>query len=321
VLTTLASGEGWSLGHFACRAHRHARAVEEYASAHHIGFVTRGVFIKQVHRATNAADPMQAVFFPKGESYRVHHPLDGGDDCIVLTVDDGFLAEASAGAATTGLPSGATRLDPKGFFGVARVAREARLGWDRVRVEEGVCRLFDQTMGDCRGRLTTPPPGARDRVRAVQVLMSAQLDRRLTLRSLGGAVGWSPFQLMRGFREQTGVPVHRYLTGLRVARAIARLADGERDLTALALGCGFVDHSHLTNVFRRHAGVTPSSARTLLAISGRDREAEVGRVPRRGDAAAGRQAEITCGRGRGHRQHVIDREPGEPDRQGDRPVE
>jgi AraC family transcriptional regulator len=321
VLTTLAGGEGWSLGHFACRAHRHARAVEEYASAHHIGFVTRGVFVKQVHREVNAADPMQAVFFPKGESYRIHHPVEGGDDCIVLTVDDRFLAEASIDPPTTGLPSGATRLDPKGFFGLARITREARLGWDRVRVEEGVCRLFDETMSDCRGRLATRSPGAPDRVRAVQVLMSAHLDRRLTLRALGRAVGWSPFQLMRGFREQTGVPVHRYLTGLRVARAIARLADGERDLTALALGCGFVDHSHLTNVFRRHAGVTPSAARALLAISGRDREAEVGGVPRGGDLAAWRQPQETRGRGRGHRQHFIDRQPGEPDGQADRPVE
>ena len=321
MLTTLASGEGWSLGHFACRAHRHARAVEEYASDHHIGFVTRGVFVKQVHRDINAADPMQAVFFPKGQSYRIHHPLEGGDDCVVLTVDDGFLAEASIGPPTTALPSGAARLDPEGFFGLARVAREARLGWDRVRVEEGVCRLFDEAMRGCQRSLAAPAAGAPDRVRAVQVLMSAHLDRRLTLRSLGRAVGWSPFQLMRGFREQTGVPVHRYLTGLRVARAIARLADGERDLTTLALGCGFVDHSHLTNVFRRHAGVTPSAARALLAMSGRDREAEVRRMPRRGDAAARRQAQVPRGRGRGHRQHLVDREAGEPDGQADRPVE
>jgi AraC family transcriptional regulator len=321
VLTTLANGEGWSLGHFACRAHRHARAVEECASAHHIGFVTRGVFLKQVHRERAAADVMQAVFFPRGEVYRVHHPVDGGDDCLVLTLDDAFVA-AGSDARTAQLPSGHARLTPATFLGLTRVATEARRGWDPVRIEEGICRLFDETTSDRRlPESVTLSAGSRERVRAVQVLMSTRLHHRLTLSALGRAVGWSPFQLMRTFRIETGVAVHRYLIGLRVATAIARLAGGERDLTTLALACGFADHSHLTNVFRRHAGATPSAARAMLASSGADREPELGRVPGGGDPAAWGESQVARGRGRRHRQHIVERQAGETDGQPDRAIE
>jgi AraC family transcriptional regulator len=57
------------------------------------------------------------------------------------------------------------------------------------------------------------------------------------------------------------VPVHRYLTQLRLRASLDRLADGADDLTALALDLGFSSHSHFADAFRREFGKTPSEVR------------------------------------------------------------
>jgi AraC-like DNA-binding protein len=57
------------------------------------------------------------------------------------------------------------------------------------------------------------------------------------------------------------MPIHRYLTRLRLRAALERLAGGVHDLTALALEIGFSSHSHFTDVFRREFGRTPSAVR------------------------------------------------------------
>jgi AraC-like DNA-binding protein len=57
------------------------------------------------------------------------------------------------------------------------------------------------------------------------------------------------------------VPLYRYLTRLRLRAALERLADGARDLTALALELGFSSHSHFADAFRREFGRTPSDVR------------------------------------------------------------
>jgi AraC-like DNA-binding protein len=63
------------------------------------------------------------------------------------------------------------------------------------------------------------------------------------------------------FQERTGVPVHRYLTLLRLRASLERLAEGASDLTELALELGFSSHSHFTDAFRREFGFSPSDVR------------------------------------------------------------
>ena len=57
------------------------------------------------------------------------------------------------------------------------------------------------------------------------------------------------------------MPIHRYLTQLRLRSSLERLADGANDLTALALELGFSSHSHFTDAFRREFGHAPSRDR------------------------------------------------------------
>ena len=82
-----------------------------------------------------------------------------------------------------------------------------------------------------------------------------------TLAQIASAVHCSAFHLARRFRQRTGHSLHGFRTRLRLAAAIARLRDGERDLNTLAADLGFASHSHFSAVFRRHLGMPPSELR------------------------------------------------------------
>ena len=73
-------------------------------------------------------------------------------------------------------------------------------------------------------------------------------------------MGASPGYLTQLFRAMEGVPLHAYLTQLRLAQALVELPRSE-DLTALALELGFSSHSHFSARFRRAFGLSPSAFR------------------------------------------------------------
>ena len=99
------------------------------------------------------------------------------------------------------------------------------------------------------------------RAEAAKTYLASRMSERVSLDEVARAVHASPFHLARIFQQQTGVPVHRYLTQLRLRASLERLADGASDLTALALELGFSSHSHFTDAFRREFGKSPSEMR------------------------------------------------------------
>ncbi|HET9711379.1 MAG TPA: AraC family transcriptional regulator, partial [Pyrinomonadaceae bacterium] len=96
---------------------------------------------------------------------------------------------------------------------------------------------------------------------AAKTYLAAKMSERITLDDVARAVHASPFHLARIFQQQTGVPVHRYLTQLRLRASMERLAEGADDITAVALELGFSSHSHFTDAFRREFGRPPSKVR------------------------------------------------------------
>src|SRR5262249_26444680 len=84
----------------------------------------------------------------------------------------------------------------------------------------------------------------------------------LRLSEAADAVGTSSTYLTDVFSRFEGVSLHRYVTQLRLARALVELPEAG-DLTTLALDLGFSSHSHFTLAFRRAVGDTPSTFRAL----------------------------------------------------------
>jgi AraC-like DNA-binding protein len=95
-----------------------------------------------------------------------------------------------------------------------------------------------------------------DAVRRARAHLQERWDQRVTLAELATHAGLSRFELVRRFREQSGVTPHAYQTNLRVDEARWRLAAGHPP-AAVAADCGFADQPHLTRVFKRAVGVSP----------------------------------------------------------------
>lgn len=102
---------------------------------------------------------------------------------------------------------------------------------------------------------------ARAVLKRVMEFVEAHLAEDLGLARLASISGLSEDHFARAFRESAGVPPHRYLLQRRLARAQELLASSEMPIADIAQTLGFSDQSHLTNLFRRHMGITPGQVR------------------------------------------------------------
>lgn len=93
--------------------------------------------------------------------------------------------------------------------------------------------------------------------RRLRELLDAHVVEGITLDRAAGELAAHPTHLVRAFRNETGMPPHRYLTGRRIDLARARLLAGERPAD-VATAVGFYDQAHLTRHFRRFLGVGPA---------------------------------------------------------------
>ena len=147
-------------------------------------------------------------------------------------------------------------------------------GTDRLAAEElalsvleGVTASVGQLSGQTSGTGRAETLRAHRKIaESVRLLLAETFRRPLSLVEIARQIRVSPYHLSRVFRIHTGVPLHRYRVFLRLRAALERLADGEDDLTRLALDLGFSSHSHFTDVFRRVFAIPPSAARHKLRM-------------------------------------------------------
>ncbi len=98
------------------------------------------------------------------------------------------------------------------------------------------------------------------------MFLATAFGENASLDDLGRAVHASPFHLARLFRREAGLTIHQYRHRLRLRAALARIADGESNLSDLAFQLGFSSHSHLTDAFRLSFGMSPTTCRKSLDL-------------------------------------------------------
>ena len=91
--------------------------------------------------------------------------------------------------------------------------------------------------------------------------IDAELAGDLSLSILAEESGYSRTHFQRMFRAATGLTPHQYLLERRLECAQELLEKRNADLIDIAAFCGFSSHSHMTTVFRRLLGMTPTEYR------------------------------------------------------------
>jgi AraC family transcriptional regulator len=117
--------------------------------------------------------------------------------------------------------------------------------------DSGACKSLD------------PTTHRLDHVRLRRALdyISANLDEEITLAQLAQVAGVSVFHFARTFTRTMGVSPSRYVTRMRLEKAMAEIAANKLSLAEIAFKAGFSSQASFTRAFYRVTGLTPGEYR------------------------------------------------------------
>jgi transcriptional regulator GlxA family with amidase domain len=101
--------------------------------------------------------------------------------------------------------------------------------------------------------------------RCIQGHIAANLHGTIRVMDLVRAVQFSPNRFDRVFKESFDCTPHQYVMRRRIERAQSLLLMTNDPLSQVAAECGFVNQSHLSNLFRKIVGETPGNWRRIHA--------------------------------------------------------
>jgi AraC family transcriptional regulator len=247
----------------ACRGECRHKSAEERTLATHLVFPYRGVYVRHLGRNDAVAEANQVLFFNSAESYRVSHPVDGGDASLDLVISEPLLRElapreqARADGALA-FRRQRLRIDPRAQALVALLRHSlSRKVAETLEAETLTLTLVRRALGERTSHAAGASLGRQKLVDRAKLVLSADLARRWTLAEIAAEVGVSPVYLTQVFQQVEGMPLYRYQLRLRLARALDLLGQYD-DLTALSLDLGFSSHSHFSAAFRQVYGRTPT---------------------------------------------------------------
>jgi AraC-like DNA-binding protein len=223
----------------------------------HVVFPRRNVLIAQEGAVPVLTTPNHAVFYKPFQRYRraLRDPL--GDRCLWLEVSPELWRAPEA-------PAGPC--DARSYLVAVALGRHLLTESvpDRLLVEEAALRLL--SLGGASPAETGRRPRTRsdhaELVEAATELLAAQMCEPPSLRGIADSLSVSRFHLARVFRARTGFSLSDYVHGLRLKRAVDRLAaEPGIDLSRLAVDLGYCSPSHFSDRFRTAFGVPPSKLR------------------------------------------------------------
>jgi AraC-like DNA-binding protein len=254
-----------------CSGECRHKSAEECSSATHLVFPYRGVYVRHVGGHETVAEANQVLFFNQSESYRISHPVKGGDACLSLTIREPWLHElASREQLREGsLPEFSRqrlRIDPRTQALLAALRHIlARKDLQPLEAETRALALIRAALGEGALQTASTSPGRTKLVDRAKLVLSSDPARRWTLADIAAEVGVSPVYLTQLFAQVEGVPLYRYQLRLRLAHALDLLS-GYDDLTTLSMHLGFSSHSHFTAAFRQAYGRTPAQFRRSVRL-------------------------------------------------------
>jgi AraC family transcriptional regulator len=270
-----------SIGYTRCRPVSDETGPETRSGMSVLIFPTRGLFRLHLRGRTHICDPNMVVLQNAADVFQTSHPDAIGDDTVWMTFSEELIADAvrprdpevdDRPGSPFAFP--VARLESHLFLKMRSLFQEAWRGpkADGELVEETAIDLLGETMETtyaAREKLSMASRASTVRIHEemtdiARTYMASHLHSRLTVQKIADQVYCSPFHLCRLFRSQTGLPLRKYLTSLRLRVALDRLHETKSDLAKLAKEMGFASHSHFCDIFRREFGAPPSVLRPRL---------------------------------------------------------
>ena len=260
-----------SLRDMVCHGKCRHRSAEECPTATHMVFLYRGVYIRHVGRSDAVADANQVVFFNESETYRISHPVEGGDACISLALDEPLLRELA--------PKEHVRAQGPLTFVEQRLRIDSDTQALAAHLRQGLVRqviealeaetmaltLVRRALGGRAAHAARASQGRQKLVDRAKLVLSSDLARRWTLADIAAEVGVSPVYLTQAFQQVEGMPLYRYQLRLRLARGLDLLGRYD-DISTLSMDLGFSSHSHFTAAFRQTYGRTPADFQRSIRL-------------------------------------------------------
>jgi AraC family transcriptional regulator len=246
-----------------CQGSCRDQSAEECTNTTQLVFPYRGVYVRHVGHDQTVAEANQVLFFNTSESYRVSHPVPGGDGSLTVVISEPQLREL---APVTFLRAGAMlafrrqrlRIDARAQVLVALLRHSLHSNIaEPLEAESLVLTLVRRVLGPRTTHAAGASTGRQRLVDRVKLVLASDLARRWTLAEIAAEVRGSPVYLTQVFQQVEGLPLYRYQLRLRLARALDLLAQYD-DLTTLSLDLGFSSHSHFSAAFRQAYGRSPT---------------------------------------------------------------
>ncbi|MBB3285667.1 MULTISPECIES: AraC family transcriptional regulator [Rhizobium] len=246
-----------------CNGECRHKSDEECAHKTSLVYTYRGVFKRHVGQSEAVSEANQVVFFNRGQDYRISHPIEGGDSCLDLMIDEALLHEL---APKEQIQSGEgvvfrrqrRRIDPRAQALVAMLRHGlSRNIAESLEGETLALTLVRRSLGERTSHEAGASFGRQKLVDRAKLVLTSDLARRWTLAEIAKEVGVSPVYLTQVFQQVEAMPLYRYQLRLRLARALDLLGSYD-DLTMLGLDLGFSSHSHFSAAFKQTYGQTPA---------------------------------------------------------------
>ncbi|MFZ6046740.1 AraC family ligand binding domain-containing protein [Pseudomonas sp. CR3202] len=245
--------------------YQHFSFPRHFHLEYHLGLLVRGGQ-RYLHQGERHQAGAGDVLLMAPEQIHDGASIDGaGYQLRVLAFDPQWLDEASRSLSDgrQGAPRLTTSiLRDAGLRGQLQGLHSALLQGSRLEQESllwpALANLLEQ---GSTLRIREPEQGFDARTwKQLREWLESRLDSPPSLEELAAFCGLSPWQALRRFNRQCGLPPHQWLTQLRLERALPRVLRGE-NLSEVALDLGFYDQAHFSRLFRRTYGVPPAKLR------------------------------------------------------------
>lgn len=105
--------------------------------------------------------------------------------------------------------------------------------------------------------------GQRYKLEAIHERIRQIPELKLSIETLADEVGINKSSFIRKYARLYGLTPHADIINQRIQRAILMM-DDRKDLTAIALECGFADQSHFNRQFKLYSGMSPGEYRSTI---------------------------------------------------------